>query len=107
MASIHRRNFGLPSRLRTYPRRRPLLEILDEEIASLLAWCLLIGAGSVALAWWGLGGLLVLIMRGLGSERSLPSPRLLFDPARARFFRSRRDRWYRAQGQAASDEGRH
>src|SRR6516164_4131906 len=54
MASIHRRNFGLPSRLRTYPRRRPLLEILDEEIASLLAWCLLIGAGSVALACWSI-----------------------------------------------------
>jgi hypothetical protein len=76
MARIHHRNFGIPSRLQAYPQRRSFLQRVDDTRATLLVCLLLIGAGLAALGWWLVRGALVPMMRGLGSERSLPSPRL-------------------------------
>jgi len=105
MARIRGRNFGLPKRLRAELGHRPILRLVDEAIVTLLFSLLLIGAGFAALGWWLVRGMLLAIMRSLRSQRSLPSPCLLLpDSTRAWFFRYRRDRWCRAQEQAAGRE---
>src|SRR5690242_20851377 len=96
MARLHLRNFGVARRLQGYPPRRSYLQSLDRAIATLLFSILLFGAGLAALGWWLLRGMLLLMMRCLRSQRSLPSPRLLPASVRSRFFRYRRDRWCRA-----------
>jgi hypothetical protein len=74
---------------------------LDEAIATLLSWLLLIIAGFAALCWWLLRRL-ALAIASQRPQTSLQSPSFLV-AARERLFRQRRRRWYRAQ--ALRDEG--
>jgi hypothetical protein len=77
------------------------LQGLDEAIATLLSWVLLIGAGLAALCWWLLRRL-ALEIASMRPQRPLRAPGFLL-AARDRLFRQRRRRWYRAQ--ALRDEG--
>ena len=89
MARIHQRTFGLPSRAQAQARWS-ILEDLGAGIAVLLSWLFLICLGFVALCWWPLHRVFVLVIG------RLPAPRILL-AARERFSRYRRQRWYRAQ----------